>query len=149
MKLEWHQPRMIVIDTDSQSQTSFSNIIKDTLDKSVTQKDSLSKDLPQDPGHSPCFWYFHIYSGSQDTYSDTQCSCCDYQHTHCTCHSHNHSRFEPPSRFWMGPVFRFFSRENKKWSGEVESRTTSRTYGPNAVRVKPEAFVLNKRRDPQ
>lgn len=145
MRLEWHQPCITVIDTDSQSQTSYSNIIKETLDKSVTQ-DSLGKDLPQDPGHRPCFQSFHVCFGSQDTYSDTQHSCSDYWHTHGTCHSHSHSRSDPPSRFWTGLFFRFSSGEGNKycgrsgvgkWSPGLQMQPHLVPPGPSVVRVQP------------
>lgn len=76
---------------------------------------------------------------------------------HCTCHSHSRSRSDPPSRLWMGPVFRFSSGENnkycrsgaEKWSPELHTQPQMVPTGPNVFRVQPEAFVLSKRRDPQ
>lgn len=75
-----------------------------------------------------------------------------------TCHSHSHSRSDPPSRFCVGPVFRFSSGENNKycrrsgvgkWSPELRKQPHGVPAGPNALRVQPEASVLSKRRAPQ
>lgn len=119
LRRKWHQPCETVTHSTSQSCNPCSTVVKETLDKSMIQKDSLSRDLPQDPWHSTCFQNFRIYSGSQGIYSEGPHSGCDCWHTHCTCHSHTHSRFDPPSRFWIGPVFRASSGEKqypqKKW----------------------------------
>lgn len=134
--LTWHSPCIIITDTDSQSFASCSNIIKETLDKSMTQKDSLSKDLPQNPGQDTCFWNFHFYSGSQDTYSESQYSCCGCWHSHDTCHSHTYSRFDPPLRFCVGQVFGFSSRQNNKYCRRtgVSRATYATRYGSNWLR---------------
>lgn len=113
----------------------------------MTQKDSLSKDLPQNPGHGTCFWNFHFYSGSQDTYSESQHSCCGCWHSNDTCHSHTCSRFDPPSRFCAGQVFGFSSgRKITIAEGlecpELHMQPDTVPTGSDVIRVQSEVFVL-------
>lgn len=102
----------------------------------MTQKDSLSKDLPQNPGHGTCFWNFHFYSWSQDTYSESQHSCCGCWHSHDTCHSHTYSSSDPPLKFCVGQVFGFSLRQNNNYCRRtgVSRATYATRYGSNWLR---------------
>lgn len=98
----------------------------------MPQKDSPSKDLPRDHGHSTCFWNFHIYSGSQH-------SCCDCWHSHDICHSHTCSRFDPPSRFWVGkssdfPQERIISIAEKVGYPELQMQPDTIPIGSSVIR---------------